>query len=552
MDAGADPMGHIGIYLTAGLGVGQRLTLATIDDRLRRLPLKQSLVLLSELSFKVDQISVPPLDPAAQLEIASHVFPPQFMPAATRLLRQARPRVLAISPQACVLLGIRLLSVSDDEVGEIDPDRLGRQLGALCLALGDHIDAGPMTVESTILEILRLGVFYGKSGHPGWLSLAGRLFFDVLPTLSGDPAWIDPLTRFEAATGISLQRFWAITSVQANAATESDEFFQFPMNIRERPIPDDDLDAWRRLLLVSLPDARRAARADMANPLAWTMSSVWKQPIIDLGQGRGPVLRGSLLQMQTEPSQMFWRVRDAIVSPDVTHRMWSTLYGKAVELLGLDLLHEHVDETEVLDEPAMIDAWRIPAGSKRADAAIVTDDGDLVVIDFVSRQFTQETTATGEFGALARDLRMGVAEKLEQIDVTFRYALSAGAGHKRLFPVVVIAGPFPMFPPLDGVVDAELSGLALEIVGIHPSCRKWMVLDLLGYLTLLTVAAARKVSVPEILDQWQRSTLARNEFREWAIIDGPAKGLPGGGLPDDWRRRVYRYLNLPIDVDDDP
>lgn len=544
-------MDHIGIYLTAGLGVGQRLNLSTIDDRLRRLPLKQSLVMLSELSFKVDRVSVPPLDTAAQIEIASHVFPPQFMAAATPLLLQARPRVFAVSPQVCLLLGIRLLAVNEDDSGEIDPDRLGRQLGALCLALGDHVDAGPLTAESTILEILRLGVFYGKSGHPGWLSLAGRLFFDVLPTLAEDPAWVDPLNRFEIGTGLSLERFWAITSLQALAATHSDEFFQFPTNILERPIPDADLDAWRKLLLVSLPDAMSAARVDVAKPLAWSMSSVWKRPIIDLGEGRGPVLRGSLLQVQAEPSQMFWHVRDAIVAQGVPHQTWSTLYGKAVEVLGLHLLREHVDPAKILDETAMIESWQIPAGSKRADAAIVTDDGDLVVIDFVSRQFTQETTATGDFNALAKDLRLGVVEKIEQIDVTLRHAVAAGSGTKRIFPVVVISGPFPMFPPLDGVVDEALAGSSLEVVGRHPLCRSWMVLDLLSYLNLLRIAVARNICVPDLLDQWQQSTLARSEFREWALIDGPAKGLPGGGLPDDWQYRVSGYLDLPISVEGD-
>ena len=78
-----------------------------------------------------------------------------------------------------------------------------------------------------------------------------------------------------------------------------------------------------------------------------------------------------------------------------------------------------------------------------------------------------------------------------------------------------------------------------------------MVLDLLSYLNLVSVASARNISVPDLLEQWQQSTLARHEFREWAIIDGPARRLPGGGLPDDWRRRVYACLDLPISDEDD-
>ena len=59
MDATAvGPMDQIVVYLTAGLGVGQRLKLTTIDGRLRRLPLRQSLMILSGMCFEVDKASL--------------------------------------------------------------------------------------------------------------------------------------------------------------------------------------------------------------------------------------------------------------------------------------------------------------------------------------------------------------------------------------------------------------------------------------------------------------------------------------------------------------
>ena len=535
-------MENIVVYLTARHGVGQRLALSKIDERLRRLPLRQSLLLLYEICFEVEQASTPPVRVDRQIEVAERVLSRGFLRAAVPLLRQMRPRVVVMSPQVIVLLGIRLLAVSSVEVPEGDADGVRRELGALCVALGDHVETGPLTDESTILDLLRLSVFYGQSGREGWLTLAGRLFFDVLPRLSDDPAWMDPLERFRVGAGLTLERFWAITVIQALVAARATVRYLLPLNIQEGPIPATDLEAWRRLLTSALPTAVAAARTDIEKPVGWSMGAVWKRPIIDLGGGRGPVLRASLLQMQAEPAQMFWHLRDVLHEQGVPHPTWSTLYGRAVEALGLDLLREHVDPSTVLDDATLADIWAIPAGSKRADAAIVTDDGDLVVIDFVSRQFTRETTASGDFDSLAKDLRLGVAEKLKQVDVTLERALAAGAGTRRIFPVVVIAGPFPMMPSLDPIINEVLLGLDMQVIGSADNCRPWMVLDLLSFLMLLHGCSAAGVTVPDLLEDWQESPLARNEFREWTLTYGPASGVPGGGLPHDWMERVNRDL----------
>jgi hypothetical protein len=239
---------------------------------------------------------------------------------------------------------------------------------------------------------------------------------------------------------------------------------------------------------------------------------------------------------------MFWHVRDALVADGVRHSDWSGLYGAAVERLGKDLLREHAEPSILLDEADFVTAWGIPVGEKRADIAISTPDGDLVVIDFVGRQFTRDTTTTGDFSALERDLRMGVIEKLEQVDVTLRYALAAGAGRARIFPLVVLAGPFPAIPPLDLPIDQELSHLGVKVLHGHPACRKWAAMDLVSFLYLLTTSSKTGDSIPKLLDEWQQSGLARNTFRDWALIDGPAKGLPGGGVPEDWQQRVLGLL----------
>jgi len=543
-DEPANPMDQIVVYLTASShGVGQRLGLDAIDSRLRAIPLRQSLLLLSEMCFKTEQISVAPVDVAAQIELAQRVFPAAFMPRAIEGLRNRPPVCVVLSPQVLVLLGIRLMAVSRDDVPEEPIETLAKNLGALCLAFGDHVSDVPPNDDATILEFVRLGLFYGQSQHPGWLSLAGRLFFDVLPRLTDHPEWCDPLNRFEEAAGLSLERFWAITALQGTAASSETQFL-FPVNITEHPIPGEELDRWAAMMSTPIPEAAAAAQFDISRPTGWSMTAVWKRPIVDFGTGKGPVLRQWLLDMQTEPSQMFWHVRDAIVEQGLTHRTWSNLYGRAVEVLGVDLLSEHVGKTDALTEAKFVQRWSIPAASKRADAAIATADGDLVVIDFVSRQFTKETASSGDFHSLSKDLKLGVTEKLQQVDVTLARAVAAGDGSKRIFPVVVLAGTFPMFPVLDPIVNAEMDELGMEVIGVHPDCRPWMALDLLNWMLLLRISTLTDTSVPDLLDSWQKSDLARNTFRDWALLDGPGRDLPGGGLPDDWRGRVNGYLGI--------
>ena len=518
MERGADPPENVIEYLLPSRhGVGQRLALGTIDRRLRKVPLGESLLRLSRMCFRAERAGGRPVNVAAQLRLVQEYLPTGWRRRANEILEHQFHQCVVFSPQVIVLLGIRLMAVSQDDDRQFPLGRLDSELGALCLAFADHVEQGSRSPDTITLETLRLQLFYGEAEHAGWLSVAGRLFFDTLPRLATHPAWCDPLRRFESETGICVQYFWAITMLQGMAASYSDEHFKFPANTEPPSISPEDLDRWRALMASPLADAMEAARVDIAQPVSWSMSAVWKRPVIDIARSKGPVLRGWLLQMQAEPSQMFWHIRDVVVGQGVPHRQWSDLYGAAVEDLGIELLTEHVSPSEILVESEFVQRWKIPPNSKRADAAIITDRGDLVVIDFVSRQFTRDTTTIGDFSALARDLRLGVIEKLEQVDATLNRAIKSGDGKERLFPVVVLAGRFPMFPPLDQTVNEGLETLGMSVIGVHPDCRPWMALDLANWMMLLRISTLTATSVPDLRDAWQRSPLGRTSFREWAV-----------------------------------
>ncbi len=210
--------------------------------------------------------------------------------------------------------------------------------------------------------------------------------------------------------------------------------------------------------------------------------------------------------------------------------------------LACSLPREHCGEDEVLDEIEFVERWAIPAESIRADVAVVAPSGSVLVADFVSRQFTRGTTATGDFAALAKDLRLGVIEKLQQVDATLSRAVAAESTLSALYPVVVTAGPLRTFPPLIEIIDEQLIELDLAVVGNDERCHHWLAMDLLNFDLLLRAAQLLGVTWHELIDNWYESALAGNTFRDWLLLDGPGGHLEGGGLPDDWRSRMSSYL----------
>jgi hypothetical protein len=539
------PMDLMDVYLTASMGVGQRLALATIDARVKRLPLRRTLLMISEICFLAEQASS--RDPQPRRELAGRILPSPFLPAVDRVMATPGLRVHPVSPQILVHLGLRVLALSPATDGAgLSDDALAKEVGALCLALGDHVHSAGLDAETTTLEVLRLGLFYGVAEHGGWLSLTARLFLDVLPTMQSHPDWIDVAHVFEAQSVVKLDRYWAITAIQGMIAVHDSTSFILPMNVDGYQIPEGELSAWSSTMSSSLAEAGRAAAIDLLRPIGWSMGAVWERPIVDLGDGRGPVLRPRLLQAHAEPAHMFWHVRHALVAAGVEHEQCSRLYGAVVERLGLDLLHECVGQSLVLDEDEMTHRWSIPKGAKRGDAAVIQPDGDLVVIDFVARQFTRETTSTGDFSALASDLRKAVVDKAEQIDSTLAFALKAGEPHRRIYPVVVVAGPFPLSPPLVGWIADAVKKRQLEVIGGHPDCSELVVLDLLNFHLLLRLSERCSLPLTALAQQWLDSSLGANSFRDWATTDGPARDVPGGGQADDWHARLRTILGLPI------
>lgn len=240
------------------------------------------------------------------------------------------------------------------------------------------------------------------------------------------------------------------------------------------------------------------------------------------------------------PSGLFWAVRHPYVANRGEHQRWSQFYGRAIERLERRLLSELLPTVEVVSEDE-VSEWGPGAN---CDALLVGDA--VVAIDFVFRQFTRETSGTGDFQHLAEDLRKAAVGKLLQIDGTLHKGLSNGyIDPAAIFPLVVVGGPFPVNPLLYETVERLVLENSPQIIGVEPRCRPVAMVDLASFLVMLRTAHELQCPIEELLEGWLSSGLARMSFREWLTTDGPGPHQPGDG--PDWGPRAFTLLGLPAE-----
>lgn len=168
------PYDLTGYYLSASLGLGQRLRLDTIDQRLSLYPLKRVLSLLAQIAFRADHAI---RDREKQLELARVVYPSSVVPRAVeRLLADAA--AMPISSRVVLNLALRALAhcPDDDAIFSGTDDDLARGLGGLILALADHADQEVEGEELLALELVRLDLYFRLNDISAWYVCYSRSY----------------------------------------------------------------------------------------------------------------------------------------------------------------------------------------------------------------------------------------------------------------------------------------------------------------------------------------------------------------------------------------
>ena len=527
------------VYLTPSDGVGQRLTLETIDQRLTQLPLWPTMMLLPQIAFRADRL--PPDDRIGQVEFARHLLPVTILDRAVRVLREQASAVV-LSSQTVLNLAVRAIVHCEDTGVDTraDTEKLARELGALVLALADHMNRGDHGRGSMALELVRLELFFRINDLSAWYEIADRLLFETMPRMATDTDFVDIDAVIRTEYDMPLEVFWALTTAYGIAARYDPRHFRVPANFADRPIDPAVLARWSSAWLIDLDDARAMAQRDLAAGSWWSFSAFFDRPALRTTSTEGVVVRPAFLAMKATPPGMFWPIRNAFVRQGGDHERLSRFFGRGVERLGRALVDEHAPGVEKLrDEDEIRRRW---GGATEPTCDLVLLGDEWLAIDFVYRQFTRNTAATGNVSDLLRDIKLGATDKLMQIDKTLARGLTSEHHPPRgLYPIVVAGGPFPMNKLVAEEVAAGLGTAGATVIGVHPACRPPAIMDLSEFHILLQASQASGLAIHEVLDEWFASALDSANFRNWLTTDGPGRQLPGGGaISAKWQQRLQR------------
>lgn len=528
------PLDLMHVFCTPSMGVGQRLKIETIDKRLAQLPVRLVLEVLGQACCHSDQGIK---DREREITFAGNFFPAPFLPRMREILR-TQPNVVPMSSQVLANLAVRALVVCPDvDYSNGDVEGVAREVGALALGLADHVMEGAQNEQDLTLAIARMSIYFRLNDLSSWYEVARRLLFEVLPSLSNHPDYFDADYVCHQAYGLDIELLWALTVGFGVAAKTNADYYLLPQPLTGGVIDDETLRRWAEVWSIDLAAARILAAEDLRTGNWWSFRAIFDKPTVKINDTHGVAVRPAFLAQKATPAGMFWVVRNAWVDQGGDHQQWARLFGAGVEQLGRALISELAPGVPHLpDDEAVRHRW---GDGKVCDFVMLGDR--WVAIDFVHRQLTKATSATGDFTDLARDVRLAALDKLEQIDEALARGLDVEPEPASIVPLVVVGAPFPSSPLVMRYIEAQLG--SRKVIGRHPACRPPVVMDLSEFHVLLQVASAHSAEPVAILEQWLDSDLGRDSFRSWLTTDGPGRHLPGGGaISDGWGDVVRRRL----------
>lgn len=529
----------MGYYLTPQGGVGQRLRLETIDERLQGLPLSRTLQILSQIVFVTDKAA---LDRGEQVDLARRMLPNAFANQAIDRIRQ-EPKAVLTSTQVVLNLAVRALANcgADDLRADCTDDWLAKQLGLLILALGDFTsrDAqGGTDRETLTLELVRLTLFSSVHGLHAWYRVTDELLFEILPTLTSHPGFVDIDALLQNDIGLPLRRLWALTVGYGLLSYTDPEGFRLPRVIEGGSVPKEDVERWMHVWSASLDDSRAMAKIEVDKPGSWSFGTLYTKPVVEMGPMSGLAVRPFFLAQKATVSGMFWAIQDPYVRSGLKHERLAELFGDAVETLGRTILARSPGAYTWVSEAEMPTRW----GQGHCCDIVGLSHGWLA-IDFVFHQLTRETSTTGLFDALASDIQKTVLKKLGQIDDSIKRALAVETPPQRIVPVVVVGAPFPGNPLLASYVDDELAQQPLQVIGVDDRCTAPAILDLAEFNMAVEASTTLGRPLHELLEEWSRSPMRSVSFREWLVTDGPGRAVPDHDVDDEpYMRRIRTEL----------
>lgn len=527
------PLDLASVYMTPAIGFGQRLNPGTIDKELMRLPLRPVLQGCAVVAHLADT-SIH--NRAAQLELAEAMLPASVAERGLLALQQSR-KLVPFSSQAAMSLALRALATCPDE-GDPPPD-LDRRLGRLLLAMADHLGTSLSDPDLLLLELTRLGLFYKLHGQFDWYATAASLFFETMPAMANHHEFVDVNDVTQRLAGMSIDKLWALNAAMGIYALGATKVPSFPLAVSGPSVDQELVDTWHRMNTMSIPEARVDAQRDLDSGAPWSLTTFFRRPILEIWPNAHHPIRTNLLAAKATTSGMFYLVFDLLREAGEDHMKWASFMGHAVEANGRMLLETMLPAGVEVTAPDQQAAGT--GNAPKACDAVIHDGTDLVALDFVHHNLTLATQTAGSPKDLARDLRMAVVQKLEQVDTTLARELPARGQARRIFPLIVSGAPMPMSPLAHNALQQMVKADKPQVIGNDERCLPFAVLELFELRMLLATCSHNQVSMGEVLNRWLTSPLGKINFRDWLVSQDEL--VPGRSpIGDQWMQRMHASL----------
>lgn len=527
------PIDLMGTYLTFAEIFGRRPGLAYVVDALGRIGRDPFVRSCAELLGRYDALQ------ANRSEIDEALVTASFRePTASRVRALLQGNRVLITPQALLLLMRFSLVISPDEPPEgAEP----RAFIGVVLALQDELgyarspggtSSGYVFRGETTSPLFREIVAnqaFAASVDEVTLIASHHLHWEQLPAEVGDrPGRVDLKALFEEATGISKDDFMAVgTALWVSA--ELNQRYPVPATIFDSFTPSREQIEAALSLFAATPEQLRDEIAGLEQRFQtqWSFDVLRRYPVMRMDDGSYLVLSKPLLLERhfgwlpiydlTEGLQAQGRRREA--------RQADTWYRTMCELdarQGLENLAMPSDAGRRLYfEEDIQEAFGTT--TRNADAAI--DYGDAwVVVEMGTHKLTRATIVAGEPEALAEDLRVGVEEKVEQIDATIqrliedesRLTSHPARPRRRYVAVLLLTEGFPTNPMTMTAVRERLAARGLLA---DPRIGPLHIVDQEEMNMVEAVAESGGPSLLTLLEEHERSTLRDMGLRDYLIVD---------------------------------
>ena len=523
------PIDLIAVYLTGEEVFGQRLGVELVSEALPRIPRGVVLHECAVLLGLYERIGA--VRKEIDLQLIAHWF---TEPTRGRLTAEIKAGRVFIAPQAVLLLIKLALLLSPDDGAQGERLALPVALLAIQDGLGTEREAAeePQAftgeIQTPLLrEVVQSQIVAMRTDEVTTLGRHHLHWKDLSDQFASDPRKVDLESLFAEATGVSLDDFVAVGTTVWAAATQK---LAYPLAISQLGLnlDRDRLEAALAVLSIAGGGLRaEVERLDGNFQVQWSFNAIGRYPVVRLDHERLLVLSPRLLLDRifgwlplldlTSGLKAQGRTADASRA-----KTWFELMCEADALESLrNLMPSGVGTRRFYDEKAIQAAFGTK--SRTADAVLEYPEA-WVVAEISTRHLTRESVVGGSPEALERDLRLGIDDKVEQIEATIRHLQDdedrltghPAASRRRYLALLVITEGFPVNPMTTIAIESRLRSRGLLT---DPRIGPLHILDQEELNLVEAIAERGGPSLLDLLEEHEQGSFRRSAFKDWLLVE---------------------------------